>query len=454
MASNSGESDRRKRFSYQVRYGQGGFGTDDYRVLQSSELLEEARAKGDLLVLEKRREKNTQFDLATGLPIVTEERFDFDTVAKTRRTFDGETGNVRSVTKPMQGSTGGSDRSTVHSYDKHKLFVTKTVNELGHTSLWRRDLATGVLLGRRGANSVRLSSGEIVFEREVWEIDGFGRILVHSVSIDHSTKGYVLLPVSRSTFFDEEQPNRIRIERRRDLGTGDVQISTERTTDGLGRVLTETQFTGGSRDLVTSFSYDSGGGLAAITGPDPRADSGSSVRYEYNHDGLGRLTAFKRPDATGVAFTYDGLEKTIREVSGDGSGGRKKEVVDVFGRLVEVHELELNSGPAITRYRYDAQDNLSAITDADGNSITLTHDMAGHRTAIARGERIWRYGYDLNGNLSTRIAPGDAEPALHTTSYTYDDIDRVTTSNYVDVTIDSLQIDSYAKEPPQYAVHL
>ena len=74
--------------------------------------------------------------------------------------------------------------------------------------------------------------------------------------------------IERSTYFDQEQPNRIRIQRQRDVNTGDVQIVTEETMDGLGRVLTTTQFTGGPRNAVTAYSYDSAGSLAAITAPD------------------------------------------------------------------------------------------------------------------------------------------------------------------------------------------
>lgn len=439
LSSDAG--DRRKRFGYQVRYGQSGFATDDYRILPTSEVLEEAQASSGGSVFDKRGETNTQYAPATGLRVVTEERFDPNTVAKTKRTFDSRTGNLLSVTKPMQTSAGGSGRNAVLIYDKHKLFVAEAVNELGHKLFTHTDVATGVVLERRGPSSVKIGTNQTVFEQEIWKIDGFGRILEHSVSIDHPTNGYVGMRIERSTYFDQEQPSRIRIEHRRDVLNDDVQIVTERTMDGLGRVLTTTQLTGGPGNAVTAYRYDSRGSLAAITAPDPRTDDGSTVRYDYSYDGLGRLTTFKRPDATGVAIAYDGLGKTVRELTADGSGGSKKQIVDVFGRLVEVHELYPDTGPGITRYGYDAHDNLSAITDADGNFTTLTHDWARHRTSIRRGGGVWRYTYDLNGNLSSRLVPAPigGNPALYTTSYRYDDLDRVATATYADIRVGSLQ---------------
>ena len=58
-----------------------------------------------------------------------------------------------------------------------------------------------------------------------------------------------------------------------------------------------------------------------------------------------------------------------------------------------------------------------------------TVDFAGHRTGIERGSRVWKYGYDKNGNMVSEQVPGSPNPPLSdaafTTTFAYDDLDRV-----------------------------
>ena len=58
----------------------------------------------------------------------------------------------------------------------------------------------------------------------------------------------------------------------------------------------------------------------------------------------------------------------------------------------------------------------------------LQHDWLGRRRRITRGDRAWRYDYDLNGNSIREIAPvpAGASEAAYTSSTVYDDLDRPT----------------------------
>ena len=386
----------------------------DYRVLVERTRFDERTADG---TFQTHGDTRTTYDDA-GLPIRTDAWQDASTVATTKRTFDAATGNLLSVTKPEQAAAGGSGRSTTVTYDEHALFVAKSVNELGHVALTRYDTATGKLIDRRGPNTVSLPGGGKAWQRETWRYDGLGREIAHAVALDDDASGYTLDTVSKVVYLDSQLPRRVRTERLRDVG-GSVWVIREKTLDGLGRRLTETEYADGGRPITTTYAYDGDGKLAARDVPDPRTD-GEHVRYAYGHDGLGRLTSLTRPDGGGFRVTYAGLDKIVAEVSDDGSGSTRREVYDALGRLVRVHELQAG-GDAISRYRYDGRDGLTRIDDADGNVTTIAYDWTGRRVRVAREGRVWRYTYDRNGNVVREIPPG-----LPATTHVYDDIDRVT----------------------------
>jgi RHS repeat-associated protein len=422
----AGDNDRRTLYDHLVRCG------PDYHVLVERALFQQARPGPGGIAFETRGETRTSYD-TKGMPIRTAETQDVGVVATTERTFDPATGNLIELTKPEQAASGGSGKGTVYTYDARALFVDKTVNELGHEVFTKHDVATGSLLERRGPNAVTLPSGETVREGEAWRIDGLGRTVAYSKYFDDEAAGYVLQTVTKTGYFDAELPNRVRTEQLRDLG-GSVSLTADTTTDGLGRALVETEHLDGGRRAVTTYAYDGDGNVTAVEVPDPRSD-GARVRYVYGYDGLGRSTSLTRPDGSGISVAYPGLDKTVSEVAGDGSGSTRKQIFDALGRLIEVHELYPTAATAVTRYRYDGRDNLVRITDADGNVTSLAHDFVSRRTAIVRGDRAWRYAYDRNGNLLTEVSPkpAAADPALFTTSYRFDDLDRKTAERFADV---------------------
>lgn len=424
----AGTLDRRTLWLYQFRYGQPPFKPEDYRILTTMTKNEEAQITDLGLRFREIARTRTQYAIDTGLPIQTDRNMDEVTIATTKRTFDPLTGNLLTETKPEQAAPGGSGKHTAYAYDPHRLFVQRTTNELGHQVETTYDVATGARLERRGPNAVSTPAGTLSSERETWKTDGFGRILEHAVSDDKGAEGYALHTVDKTTYFDFESPNRAREEHLRDLG-GEVWVTTERTFDGLGRRRSETQHLPGDVDAVTHYEYNAAGKLAALKIPNPRTDDGTSVTYAYDYDGLDRLLKFRRPDNTGIQMVYQGLEETRSEITTDGSGSTTKRVYDVFGRLIEVHELEPATATAITKYEYDGEDNLSKVTNADGNITTLRHDWVGNRVQIQRGpRRIWRYRYDRNSNLVSQTDPVAAGGAVgdHTTSYQFDDLDRIT----------------------------
>ncbi|RWB97266.1 MAG: hypothetical protein EOQ56_23025 [Mesorhizobium sp.] len=453
LAPAAGE--RRTQYEHEVRYGQAnegicspsslpceGLKKDDYRVRVRKTKLEVA---GDDLSHTTVAQTETEFSRAAGLPVKLLLWFDHDTVAETTRSYDDATGNLLQETMPAQQiGAGGSGAGTNYAYDAHSLYVQRTTNALGQVIETDFDIATGALTATRGPNKAILPSG-ISWQQQRWTLDGFGRVLTHGVSVDDQEQGYEVQTIERFTFEDlnsPEAPTLQRVEQLRDFD-GDVWVVSERTLDGLGRILSTSQLLGDGRRAETTYAYDERGGLAAVKVPDPRDDI-AKVNFLFGRDGLGRLTRFSRPDGTGLSIEYVGRTETRCSVTSDGSGGCTRDVRDVFGRLVEVHELYQGQAPATTLYAYDARDGLQQVTDADGNVTKLSHDWAGHRLAIARGERNWRYAYDLNGRVLEETSPAfdDGANSLHAQRYRYDDLNRVTALSYADVLIDQLPSDA------------
>jgi YD repeat-containing protein len=70
-----------------------------------------------------------------------------------------------------------------------------------------------------------------------------------------------------------------------------------------------------------------------------------------------------------------------------------------------------------SRYAYDADDNLTAVTYPDGTSSVFTYDRLGRPAEMTdTAGRTWRAEYDESGNVVASTDPMGAR-----TAYTYDD---------------------------------
>ena len=451
--SGDGALVRRTRLAYDIRYGQPwppcneplctqppNPAPDDYRVQVRETVRAVLGSDGQFQTVSR---STVVYDKATGLPQRSRDYLDASTFAETAFEHDPTTGNLLSVRKPMQApSQGGSGAKTQYTYGPHKLFVAQTTDELGFDVFTDYDVATGVLISRRGPNARPKPNGKgEKLEEQRWTLDGFGRVLSHSATFDEVQDGqlrYRLQEIVRYTyedrnFFDTGAPVAKVEERLRDVG-GSVFVKNRRTYDGLGRVLQSIQTIDANRESVITYEYDAQGNLARVIMPDPRDDT-QTVAFTYTYDGLNRPVRATRPDGNGVSYAYTGQSRTVREETGDGSGGSRTEIFDAFGRLIELQEHVPGAPDAVTRYSYDANDNLARIVDADGNVTDFEHNQVGNRVTIARTGRTWRYVYDLNGNLVQTISPRPAGAAEedYTVRNTYDDLDRLVMVQFTDL---------------------
>ncbi|WP_406739532.1 DUF6531 domain-containing protein (plasmid) [Streptomyces sp. NBC_00853] len=232
-------------------------------------------------------------------------------------------------------------------------------------------------------------------------------------------------------------------------GNGQPQIRN--TYDAQGRVISQTDPTGAS----VAYAYT--GGQTDVTMPDggvwtdvyshnhlfAQYDPFGN-RTEYVYDGRSNISRVTDPTGNAISSTYNaaGLPTTRTDPAGSTSFAYTAD-----GDLASTKDANGKS----TAYSYDAGRRLTSIKDPLGNTSTLTYTPAGQvaTTTTALG-KVTQYGYDTAGNLTLVTTPlgarttstfnasglpltvtdprgnvSGANPAAFTTTYTYDDANRV-----------------------------
>jgi RHS repeat-associated protein len=216
-----------------------------------------------------------------------------------------------------------------------------------------------------------------------------------------------------------------------------------RTTSPLGRVET--------------LSYDAAGNLTSRTTP-------KSETWTYAFNGLNEVTTVTAPDGNAIeSHTYDALGNLIAETMRDGrtrayvndgrglpvtvislfgtttlaydadqqltemtdpAGGVTRWTYDASGRLATIED----AAHAITRYTWNAFDRLVGVTAADGSTQTSQYDDTGRlvRSTDSAG-RPTTYSYDAANRLVASV-----DRAAQTTTYAYDQDGKRSTIAYAD----------------------
>jgi RHS repeat-associated protein len=365
-------------------------------------------------------ESDVVFDALGRVALWTSERVDDERMATTERTYDMTLGNLLTVRRPRHVAAGVSAK-TSYAYSGIKLYPDKTTNELFHETETTTDYGTGIVLLTRGPNQ---KGGIAELSRIV--VDGLGRTVETWESVDEPA-GYRLLRTAGVQYYDFASPARVQEERLISEASGSW-TKTVSEFDSYGRILRKSDTIDASTAATQHFFYDKLGKLKKVTTPDPSLD-GATVDWAYEYDALGRSKRLTGPDGQGVAFTYDGLVATREDVvpaPAPDPIARTELVTDPHGRLVQVKERLDDGSYATTTYQHDANDRLVKVTDADGLVTELENDLLGHRTAVVRSGRTWRWKYDLNGNLTDEISPSPTMLApAYTTISAYDQLDRL-----------------------------
>ncbi|MFC6285536.1 DUF6531 domain-containing protein [Nocardioides sp. GCM10027113] len=217
----------------------------------------------------------------------------------------------------------------------------------------------------------------------------------------------------------------------------------------------------GGDPIVTRTAYDPDGRIASVTNP-------VGAVTEYGYDANGNLTSLVDADGNETTFTYDKANRQVSTTDAKGhtttygydlASNRTSETTHMGrtttwsytpdGRVASTvtprgNEQGANPDTYRTRYTYDLDGNLTAVTDPRGAVTAYTYDQAGRNTFIttplgrktentydtlSRLTRTVRYGagaltytYDAEGNVVTK-----ANPLGGTLTYAYDAAGRIAT---------------------------
>jgi RHS repeat-associated protein len=189
----------------------------------------------------------------------------------------------------------------------------------------------------------------------------------------------------------------------------DGTVST--ATDPMGHTVTYA-YTGGDLTSVTNavgstweFGYDSSRQLTSET--DPR---GGTVTTAY--DSAHRVTS--QTDAMDRTTTWD-WSTPGETVITDPNSNVITDTFDPTLRLISSTDASGTAIAATTSYAYDANGNLTSVTDPNLHETTYTYDSANNRlTQTQPGSRTTTWTYDTSRDVTSM-----EDPTGLTTTYTY-----------------------------------
>jgi RHS repeat-associated protein len=163
-------------------------------------------------------------------------------------------------------------------------------------------------------------------------------------------------------------------------------------------------------DAITSYEYWANGLVEKITDPD-----GAYTAYEY--DGAHRLTRVGDNFGNRIEYTLDNAGNRIKEDIRDLQGQLKRTLSRVLNKLGRIETLaDSQSNP--TDFTYDTSGNVKTVTDALGNVAGNYYDLLNRvkRTLQDVGgiEAETKFEYDANDNLTKVTDPKGLD-----TTYTY-----------------------------------
>jgi RHS repeat-associated protein len=244
-------------------------------------------------------------------------------------------------------------------------------------------------------------------------------------------------------------------------GLNEVNINA---FDGMGHFVENILSSDPDGTTYTAISYDGGARQYQIYNPthcNPPTINCEGLSptiwgfSSYTYDALGRTTRVIKPDGSSVATTYSGNRTTVT----DEIGNQRTSQNDALGRLTYVWEASNNIGYNFeTDYVYDTLSNLLSVNQKGGTSNsanwrtrTFTYDSLSRLLCTANPEvqlvtcpasatgtfpsGAVIFQYDVNGNLSSRVAPkpGQTGTSTVTTNYSYDVLNRMLQKSYTGI---------------------
>ena len=365
-------------------------------------------------------------------------------------------GNIKTG-MPLSTSTTYTDKNstytrdiTVFGYDPLYRFVTSKTNELNQSNTFTYEFKFGNLLSKTDANNHTTSYTYDGIGRLTSSTDPIGVVTSYSypwASASTNPPDNALYAVTTTqtgttpvtTYYDDIG----RALRSETVNMNGNTVFVDKTFDSRGRLATESlpYFSGGAKQDISYTYEDATNRLITKTGP------GIDLEYQYsscsttvqnnidgtystqNIDAAGNVT--QSSDAGGsISYAYysSGLNYTIT----DAAGNTTTITYDHLGNKLTLSDPDAG----VTTYTYYPYGQLKTQTDARGKKTELQYDVLNRITqrkepAANHGDNITNYIYDtkshgigLLSSLSTTY--GTVEPVnCYSEDYTYDSQSRL-----------------------------
>ncbi len=175
--------------------------------------------------------------------------------------------------------------------------------------------------------------------------------------------------------------------------------------------------------IYTDQYYDASGRISRISEP---YFAGATRHWNFTgYDDLGRITGVISAGGDDLSQDYDGLAANqcvaaaprVTLIS-NGLNQKRVEIRNVKGETEAVYDDQCG----LVSYEYDALGNLSRVTGADSESVTMTYDIAGRKTAMNDPDKgHWQYAYNALGELRRQL-----DSKNQAIDFTYDALGRLT----------------------------
>ena len=238
----------------------------------------------------------------------------------------------------------------------------------------------------------------------------------HQIATKVPTLDRTTFTVTRNVYDDL---GRLVTEIRGCTNSGTTPPADPATCAGTGSVTAGT-------NVVTSYTYDDGGRMVAMTAPDPSAATGTSsstVTTRYAYDAVGRLCRVLESATVDLASLGDPCSTAVSGTTATNLSTRYS--YDTAGNLASM----IDAAGSTTSYAYDAAGHQISTTDADSHTIVWVYDELGQRVRQENRSdppqtSSVTWVYDAAGRMTSRTADNV------TTTYTYDaDGNKLTASD-------------------------
>ncbi len=311
------------------------------------------------------------------------------------------------------------NHATNYTPDANNLYPALITNALNHTTSFLYDDSSGKPIQTTDPNGMIFQTDYDGLDRVILEKQP--NALTPSVLETKTSYSYVPQTVGMRTL-------------KTDYLDASLSRDTYSYTDGFDRpIQTRVEAESSNTFSVSDIVYDTREFIASQSLPyfstgvaRTASTTPPALLSTFTYDALGRTTNL----ATAVGNTSTGYDQWISTIT-DPRGVSHEFERDAFDRLVGVVE---HNGSSIytTSYAYNLRGDLTSLTDALGNTRSLTYDGLSRRLTAedlhAPGDTTfgtWTYVYDDVGNLSSSL-----DPKNQTIQYGYDNINRQLTENF------------------------